>query len=67
MKVRQQHTDQYHSVTQDAVGNNLSATQALITFDTPFDYVRCTVNQPESQNNTHAGSGTTMGAQLVTM
>ena len=57
----------YRSISfsnQDAVGNNLSATQALITFDTPFDYVRCTVNQPESQNNTHAGTGTTMGATI---
>ena len=49
---------------QDAVGNTLTATQALITFDTPFDYVRCTVDPVESQNNTHAGTGTTMGATI---
>ncbi len=49
---------------QDSVGNSLTATQALITFDTPFDYVRCTVNQIESQNNTHAGTGTSMGATI---
>lgn len=49
---------------QDAVGNPLTATQSLITFDTAFDYVRITVNSVESQNNTHAGSGTTMGATV---
>ena len=49
---------------QDAVGNSLTATQALIAFDTPFDYVRLTVDQVESQNNTHAGAGTTMGATI---
>jgi len=47
----------------DAVGNALpGANQQLITFDSNYDYIRVIVNQLEVANNTHAGSGTTMGA-----
>ena len=47
--------------TSNPVGVALAANNALIAFDDVYDYVKMTLNETEAQNNTHAGSGTTMG------
>ena len=47
--------------TSNPVGAALPANTALIAFDDVYDYVKMTLNETEAQNNTHAGSGTTMG------
>ena len=47
--------------TTDSVGEELDITKSLITFDASYDYVKLFVEQTEINNNTHAGSGTTMG------
>lgn len=47
--------------TSNPVGVALPANTALIAFDDVYDYVKMSLNETEAQNNTHAGSGTTMG------
>ncbi len=49
---------------QDAIGTNLGANENVITMDSPYDTVKMNVNMTEAQNNTYAGSGTTMGATV---
>ena len=48
----------------DPIGTALGANEALITMDSPYDTVKMNVNMTEAQNNTYAGSGTTMGATV---
>jgi len=45
----------------DALGGALAATERVITFDSTYRYIKLIIDNTESQNNTHAGSGTTMG------
>lgn len=47
--------------TNDAIGNALANDEAIIGMDSPFDTVKMNVNMTEVVNNTHAGTGTTMG------
>ena len=43
------------------LGQPLPANSAIIEMDSPYDTVKINVNMQECVNNTHAGSGTTMG------
>ena len=49
-----------YSVT-DSIGGALPAVDRIVTFDSTYKYIKLIVDNSECQNNTHAGSGTTMG------
>ena len=45
----------------NALGQPLAATERVVTFDSTYKYIKVLVDNGEAQNNTFAGSGTTMG------
>ena len=45
----------------DAIGGALGASDRMVTFDSTYSYIKVLVDNGEAQNNTFAGSGTTMG------